>query len=147
VNTPLAHRYIHYARPRISALFTDLDPSSSGRVRVNQLDESLVVSWKNVPMYGNDAENMRSTFQVRALAHTRETSSEPGLRAQADVKAKHFSAKDPLKFGICFGTSFFGALKTLSNSLTRPLPFNSPTPHTRLLPRRLADGGWVLAAD
>jgi hypothetical protein len=63
INTPLSHRFLHYARPRISALFADLDPSSGGEVKTNQLDDKMVVSYKDVVLYGNSA--LKVSFQVR----------------------------------------------------------------------------------
>jgi len=64
VNTPHSHRYIHYSRPRISALFADLDPSPSGggSVRQTQMADKMVVSYKDVQLYGNSA--LKVSFQV-----------------------------------------------------------------------------------
>ena len=65
VNTPHSHRYIHYSRPRISALFADLDPSPSGggSVRQTQMADKMVVSYKDVQLYGNNSA-LKVSFQV-----------------------------------------------------------------------------------
>ncbi len=51
----------HFAIPRISALFDDLDPSSGGQIYAQQLSDRYVVTWVNVPEY--DQSNV-NTFQV-----------------------------------------------------------------------------------
>jgi hypothetical protein len=61
INEPLSHRFLHYARPRISALFADLDPSP-GSVKTNQLGDKMVVSYKDVELYGNS--DLKVSFQV-----------------------------------------------------------------------------------
>ena len=51
----------HFARNRISALFTDLNPSAGGVVRWKQLEDRVAVTWQNIPEYGAGGSN---TFQV-----------------------------------------------------------------------------------
>jgi hypothetical protein len=51
----------HFAVPRISVLFDDLDPSAGGVVLWEQLADRAVVTWENVPEYGPSNSN---NFQV-----------------------------------------------------------------------------------
>lgn len=51
----------HFATPRISALFDDLNPSSSGIVYTQQLADRVVVSWDAVTEYSSFNTN---TFQI-----------------------------------------------------------------------------------
>lgn len=51
----------HFNRPRVSALFDDLDPTSLGSVYWQQLSNRAVVSFVNVPEYGRANSN---SFQV-----------------------------------------------------------------------------------
>jgi hypothetical protein len=51
----------HFDTKRISALFTDLNPSASGQVSWKQLSDRVAVTWQNVPAYGSSSPN---TFQV-----------------------------------------------------------------------------------
>jgi hypothetical protein len=52
----------HFALRRISALFTDLDPSSSGSVSYKQVDDSVVVTFDDVPLNGD--ANATNSFQI-----------------------------------------------------------------------------------
>lgn len=65
VNMPHSHRYVHYSRPRVSALFADLDPSSAGGGTVKSFQDAdkVVVSYNDVTLYGNPA--LKVSFQVR----------------------------------------------------------------------------------
>ena len=51
----------HFRLPRISALFDDLDPSAGGRVSYEQLNDSIVVTFQNVPETGLASTN---SFQI-----------------------------------------------------------------------------------
>jgi hypothetical protein len=52
----------HFALPRISALFTDLNPSSEYSVSYKQLGDRIAVTFEGVPVFGDkDAKN---SFQV-----------------------------------------------------------------------------------
>lgn len=51
----------HFDTLRISALFTDLDPSANGRVNGLQLSDRVVISWFEVPGYDSSDNN---TFQI-----------------------------------------------------------------------------------
>jgi subtilisin family serine protease len=51
----------HFALKRICGLFRDLDPSASGTIELKQLDDRVVITWKNVPEYGRSNSN---TFQI-----------------------------------------------------------------------------------
>lgn len=52
----------HFSLPRISGLFTDLAPETSQNISCNQLDDRVVVTFQDVPLYGDkDATN---SFQV-----------------------------------------------------------------------------------
>lgn len=47
----------HFSQPRISALFTDLDPSSGGYVMHDQMPDRLAITWYGVPEYDEGGEN------------------------------------------------------------------------------------------
>jgi len=51
----------HFNRPRISALFDDLNPGTGGTVSWKQLADRAVATWQNVPEYGVANAN---TFQI-----------------------------------------------------------------------------------
>ncbi len=51
----------HFEDPQVSALFDDLNPSSSGNVYVQQLDDRVVISWDAVTEYSQFNNN---TFQI-----------------------------------------------------------------------------------
>jgi len=51
----------HFDTERISVLFDDLNPSSSGDVSYKQLSDRVVVTWAAVPEYSSSSTN---TFQV-----------------------------------------------------------------------------------
>lgn len=51
----------HFEDPQVSALFDDLNPSSSGNVYVQQLPDRVVVSWDAVTEYSTSNNN---TFQI-----------------------------------------------------------------------------------
>ncbi|MGC3988230.1 MAG: hypothetical protein QM796_00830 [Chthoniobacteraceae bacterium] len=51
----------HFALPRISALFDDLDPSHGGHISWKQLDDRVAVTYKDVPEYNTTNIN---SFQI-----------------------------------------------------------------------------------
>ncbi|MCC6131524.1 MAG: hypothetical protein IT186_16525, partial [Acidobacteria bacterium] len=51
----------HFATPRISALFDDLNPEEGGTVSWRQLDDRLAVTWQDVPQF---RASDRNNFQV-----------------------------------------------------------------------------------
>jgi len=51
----------HFNRPRISALFDDLNPGTGGSVTWKQLADRVAVTWLNVPEYNTSNQN---TFQI-----------------------------------------------------------------------------------
>jgi len=51
----------HYNRPRVSALFDDLDPTSGGAVSWKQLSDRVAVTYLNVPEYQRTNGN---SFQI-----------------------------------------------------------------------------------
>jgi hypothetical protein len=51
----------HFNRPRIAALFDDLNPGVGGTVSWRQLADRAVVTWQNVPEYGTTNAN---TLQI-----------------------------------------------------------------------------------
>ncbi len=55
---------VHFDRPRISALFNDLNPSAGGSVSWRQLADRAAVTYQNVPNYGTSNDN---TFQIEML--------------------------------------------------------------------------------
>ena len=52
----------HFALPRISALFADLAPDTSENVSYRQLADRIVVTYKDVPLYGD--KNAMNSFQI-----------------------------------------------------------------------------------
>ena len=53
--------YAHFATPRISGLFDDLDPTSGGTISVRQLADRIAVTWSSVVEWGESSGN---TFQI-----------------------------------------------------------------------------------
>jgi len=51
----------HFDTKRISVLFDDLNPARGGTISWRQLPDRVVVTWQNVPEYGQSTSN---TFQV-----------------------------------------------------------------------------------
>lgn len=51
----------HFALPRVSALFDDLNPADAGTVSWKQTGDRVAVTWEGVPEFGADAGN---DFQV-----------------------------------------------------------------------------------
>ena len=51
----------HFAKPRISAFYRDLNPASSGTISWLQLSDRAAVTYQNVPAYGTTNQN---SFQV-----------------------------------------------------------------------------------
>ncbi|WP_042724213.1 M36 family metallopeptidase [Chthoniobacter flavus] len=51
----------HFNRPRISALFRDLNPGTGGTVSWKQLSDHVAVTWQNVPEFGTSNSN---SFQI-----------------------------------------------------------------------------------
>jgi uncharacterized protein (TIGR03437 family) len=51
--------------PRIAALFTDLDPTRGGTIRVLSQPDRFVVSWTGVPLYVDFGFGALNTFQIR----------------------------------------------------------------------------------
>jgi hypothetical protein len=52
----------HFDMPRISALFTDLTPADNHSISWMQLDDRVVVTFKDVPIYGD--KNAKNSFQI-----------------------------------------------------------------------------------
>ncbi len=52
----------HFSMPRISALFTDLAPATSQSISYKQLDDRVVVTFQDVPLYGD--KTATNSFQV-----------------------------------------------------------------------------------
>jgi hypothetical protein len=55
----------HFDRPRVSALFDDLNPATGGTVSWKQLADRIAVTWWQVPEYGTSNQN---TFQIEMFA-------------------------------------------------------------------------------
>ncbi len=51
----------HFSLPRISGLYDDLNPSSSGTVSWKELEDRVAVTWENVPEFSSSSTN---TFQI-----------------------------------------------------------------------------------
>lgn len=61
-DTSLGETYaIHFNRPRVSALFDDLNPTQAGTVSYKQLADRLTVTWLNVTEHNGANQN---TFQI-----------------------------------------------------------------------------------
>jgi len=54
----------HFAIPRVSALFDDLDPSAGGTVSWKETTDRVAVTWEGVPELGPTGSN---TFQIELL--------------------------------------------------------------------------------
>jgi subtilisin family serine protease len=52
----------HFAIPRISALFADLDPPNDKHISYKQLDDRVVVTFQDVPLYGD--KTTANSFQI-----------------------------------------------------------------------------------
>ena len=52
----------HFALPRISGYFTDLTPANSQSISYKQLEDSVAVTFSDVPIYGN--KNAKISFQI-----------------------------------------------------------------------------------
>ena len=52
----------HFSMPRISAMFEDLTPADSCNISFDQLDDRAVVTFKDVPLYGD--KEAKSSFQI-----------------------------------------------------------------------------------
>ncbi len=52
----------HFRHPRVSGLFTDLNPTSGGAISWKQLDDRAVFTWEDVPQYGYPGN--LNTFQI-----------------------------------------------------------------------------------
>ncbi len=52
----------HFALPRISALFTDLNPSSEFSISYKKLDDRIAVTFKDVPVFGE--KDIKNSFQI-----------------------------------------------------------------------------------
>jgi len=51
----------HFSEPRVSGLFDDLNPSSSGEVSYRELADRVAITWLNVPEYDTSNSN---NFQI-----------------------------------------------------------------------------------
>ncbi len=51
----------HFSLPRISAHFTDLDPTSGGRISVTELEDRVAITFDDVPYYD---EVLSASFQI-----------------------------------------------------------------------------------
>ena len=72
----------HFGLKRISGLFRDFNPSSSGTVSWKQLGDRAVVTWENVPEYRISNSN---TFQIEMFFDRRTRLSWLGVAAQDGV--------------------------------------------------------------
>jgi hypothetical protein len=68
--------------PRISALWTDLDPSQGGAVTVRSASDRLVITWNNVPEVGTHAMN---TLQVTLFNNDRVVVSFPDVQSKVGL--------------------------------------------------------------
>ncbi|MBM3787064.1 MAG: hypothetical protein FJW30_22125 [Acidobacteria bacterium] len=57
--------------PRLSPLFTDLDPSRGGSIRVHSTAERVVFTWQAVPEFADFGTGPRQTFQIQLFPNGR----------------------------------------------------------------------------
>ena len=69
----------HFNRPRIAALFDDVDPSAGGSVSWKQLADRAVVTFQNVPEWANGGSN---SFQIEMFFDGRIRITVLGLTAK-----------------------------------------------------------------
>ncbi len=78
----------HFAIPRISALFTDLNPAARGRISWRQRDDRLVVTFLDVPEYssaGDYSPSNSNSFQVELFFNGVVRVTYLGLSAQGGL--------------------------------------------------------------
>jgi len=63
----------HFGKPRVAALFDDLDPAQGGQVSWKQLEDRAVVTWLNVPEHSTTGS--QNTFQIELYFDGRVTIS------------------------------------------------------------------------
>lgn len=54
----------HFSKPRIAALFDDLNPNTGGTVSYKQLPDRIAITWQDVPEYSYTEPN---TFQIEVF--------------------------------------------------------------------------------
>lgn len=67
-----SHRYYHFRLPRISAMFTDLNPSRGGTIHWQQTAESFIVTFTHIKTYSG---NYFFTFQIELNFDVKEAGS------------------------------------------------------------------------
>ncbi len=72
----------HFALPRISALFADLNPSAGGTVTYRQLADRIAVTWQSVPEFSIGGSN---SFQIEAFFDGRIRITILGITAQGGL--------------------------------------------------------------
>ncbi|MEP0845805.1 MAG: hypothetical protein HRF50_03170, partial [Phycisphaerae bacterium] len=115
----------HFNRPRVSALFDDLNPSTGGTVSWKQLSDRVAVTWLNVPEYGTSNTN---TFQIElffngdiTITHTTVDVLDciTGLSAGNGLDPDFFET-DLTAMGNC------GPRPPTANSSSETIPANAP---------------------
>jgi len=99
----------HFSRPRVSALFDDLNPGSGGQVSWRQLADRVAVTWWNVPEFGTSNQN---TFQIELYFSGQITISYLGIAASDGLAGlsrgtglpTDYFPSDLSALGACVGT-------------------------------------------
>ncbi len=115
----------HFARPRISALFDDLDPSAGGQVSYKQLADQVAVTFLNVPQHGAGDSN---TFQIEMFYDGRIVLSYLGIDALnvlAGISAGNGVQPDFLESDLSAYPPFGGNASPLAQSSSASLPWNT----------------------
>ena len=85
----------HFASPRISALYDDLDPSEGGEVSWKELGDRVVVTWFEVP---EDNGNNDNTFQIEMFYDGRIQMTWLGIDAADGIVGLSQGLGTPLDF-------------------------------------------------
>jgi subtilisin family serine protease len=96
----------HFALPRISALFDDLDPSAGGTISWEQLNDRVVVTFENVPEYSLSNSNsfqIEMRFNGRIRITLLDIAAEDGLVGLSDGNGLpiYFSKSDLSAYDLC----------------------------------------------
>ncbi len=100
----------HFSIPRIAGLFTDLNPSSEQNISYKQLDDRIVVTYRDVPLYGD--KTAKNSFQIElylvngkmciAWLDTDATASIAGLSEGFGLPPVLFKQSDLSQYPICW---------------------------------------------
>ena len=96
----------HFALPRVSALYRDLNPGASGLVTWKQLSDRVAISYQAVPIYDSSAQT--NTFQVELFFDGR-------------IRLTYLNLNTPAGLvGLSAGTGLKPTLSRATSPLTAP---------------------------